>query len=82
MLLSAAEACKNVVSVTNDDRQPFTTIIEDFNFKAFKNTLVNDILNIGRREGLEEHEQVRITIVICLSLQSISVLSYTEQNSY
>ncbi|KAH9388623.1 hypothetical protein TYRP_007965 [Tyrophagus putrescentiae] len=37
MLLSAAEACKNV---------------------AFKNTLVNDITNIGKREGLEEHEQV------------------------
>lgn len=26
--------------------------------QAFKNTLVNDITNIGKREGLEDHEQV------------------------
>ncbi|XP_054163545.1 long-chain-fatty-acid--CoA ligase 1-like [Oppia nitens] len=37
MLLSAAEACKNV---------------------AFKNTVLNDILNIGKREGLSSTEQV------------------------
>ncbi|CAG2113121.1 unnamed protein product [Medioppia subpectinata] len=37
MLLSAAEACKNV---------------------AFKKTVLNDIINIGRREGLSTSEQV------------------------
>lgn len=26
--------------------------------QAFKNTLINDIENIGRREGLEEYEQI------------------------
>lgn len=31
----------------------------NWQLKAFKNTLVNDIISIGRREGLEEHEQVK-----------------------
>ncbi|KAH9528423.1 hypothetical protein DERF_002372 [Dermatophagoides farinae] len=42
MLLSSAEACKNV---------------------AFRNTLINDIKNIGNRERLKEYEQVHDVVL-------------------
>jgi hypothetical protein len=61
MLLSAAEACRNVVIISLIKLLLIIHILTPFlsNIgQAFKKTVLNDILNIGKREGLQHFEQV------------------------